>query len=93
MIVTLVLLGQVLELRARARTSAAVPALLDLAPRRARIIRDNGEEEDVAVESVRPGDRFRVRPGERVPVDGVVTSGVSAVDESMMTGEPLPVEK
>ena len=92
-IVTLVLLGQVLELRARARTSAAVRALLDLAPRRARIIRDNGEEEDVAVESVRPGDRFRVRPGERVPVDGVVTSGVSAVDESMMTGEPLPVEK
>ncbi len=92
-IVTLVLLGQVLELRARSRTSAAVRALLDLAPRRARIIRDNGEEDDVAVETVEPGDTIRVRPGERVPVDGVVTEGISAVDESMMTGEPLPVEK
>ena len=92
-IVALVLLGRVFELRARSRTSAAVRALLDLAPHRARIIRGGGQEDDVTVESVKPGDRIRVRPGERVPVDGVVTEGISAVDESMMTGEKLPVEK
>ena len=92
-IVTLVLLGQVLELRARAQTGGAIRALLDLAPKRARLIADDGAEADVALEHVVPGNRLRVRPGEQVPVDGVVLDGHSAVDESMITGEPLPVEK
>jgi len=92
-IVTLVLLGQVMELRARARTGAAVRALLGLAPRTARRLADDGSETDVPLEDVQPGDRLRVRPGEKIPVDGVVREGRSAVDESMLTGEPLPVEK
>jgi len=91
-IVTLVLLGQVLELRARSRTGAAIRALLGLAPKTARRVRD-GREEDVPLEQVQPGDHLRVRPGEKVPVDGEVTEGTSAVDESMVTGEPVPVEK
>ena len=92
-IVTLVLLGQVLELRARSQTSSAIRALLDLAPKRARRLREDGSDEDVPLEDVVPGDRLRVRPGEKVPVDGVVLEGHSAVDESMITGEPLPAEK
>ena len=92
-IVTLVLLGQVLELRARAQTSSAIRALLDLAPKRAHLVRDDGSEADVDVEEVVPGSRLRVRPGEKVPVDGVVLEGKSAVDESMITGEPVPAEK
>ncbi|HKS88909.1 MAG TPA: heavy metal-binding domain-containing protein, partial [Stellaceae bacterium] len=92
-ITTLVLLGQVLELRARARTSGAIRALLDLAPKHARLVRDDGGEDDVPLESVVPGQRLRVRPGEKVPVDGVVLEGGGAVDEAMLTGEPLPVEK
>jgi Cu+-exporting ATPase len=91
-ITTLVLLGQVLELRARGQTSSAIRALLGLAPPTARLLRD-GKEEDVPLEGVRPGDRLRVRPGERVPVDGIVEEGASSVDESMITGEPIPVEK
>ncbi len=93
MIVTLVLLGQILELKARARTGTAIRALLKLAPGTARIVRNDGSETDVEVSGVHPGDRLRVRPGERIPVDGVVASGSSAVDESMLTGEPVPVEK
>jgi len=92
-ITTLVLLGQVLELRGRRRTSGAIRALLGLAPRTARVVRSEGEEEDVPLERVRVGDRLRVRPGERIPVDGVVLEGTSFVDESMVTGEPMPVEK
>src|SRR6516164_10007536 len=92
-IVTLVLLGQVLELRARSQTSSAIRALLDLAPKRARRLRDDGSDEDIPLEDVVPGDRVRVRPGEKVPVDGVVLEGRSAVDESMITGEPVPAEK
>jgi Cu+-exporting ATPase len=92
-IVTLVLMGQVLELRARQRTSGAIRALLGLAPKTARRLDDDGSETDVPLEDVRPGDRLRVRPGEKVPVDGVVIEGSSAVDESMVTGEPIPVEK
>jgi Cu+-exporting ATPase len=92
-ITVLVLLGQVLELRARSRTGSAIRALLGLAPKTARRLRDDGAEEDVALEQVQPGDRLRVRPGEKVPVDGVLIEGASAVDESMVTGEPLPVEK
>ena len=92
-IVTLVLLGQVLELRARSRTGAAIRALLGLAPKTARRLREDGSEEDVPLEEVRRGDRLRVRPGEKVPVDGTVVEGSSAVDESMITGEPIPVEK
>ena len=92
-IVTLVLLGQVLELRARSRTSSAIRALLDLSPKMARVIAADGSEHDIPLEEVKPGDRLRVRPGEKVPVDGVVLEGSSAVDESMITGEPIPVEK
>ncbi|HSN71589.1 MAG TPA: copper-translocating P-type ATPase, partial [Steroidobacteraceae bacterium] len=92
-IVTLVLLGQVLELRARSRTGAAIRALLELAPPVARRIEPDGSERDVPLEHVRVGDRLRVRPGEKVPVDGVVVDGTSAVDESMMTGEAVPVTK
>jgi len=92
-IVTLVLLGQVLELRARSQTGAAIRALLGLAPKTARRIRDDGREEDVPLDHVHIGDRLRVRPGEKVPVDGIVLEGISAVDESMVTGEPIPVEK
>ncbi|MEO8381940.1 MAG: heavy metal translocating P-type ATPase [Acidobacteriota bacterium] len=91
-IVTLVLLGQVLELRARSRTGAAIRALLGLAPKTARRV-ENGTERDVPVEDVRPGDLLRVRPGEKCPVDGVVVEGTTNIDESMVTGEPLPVEK
>jgi Cu+-exporting ATPase len=92
-IVTLVLLGQVLELRARRNTSAAIRALLDLAPKLARRIKADGVEEDVSLEQVKVGDRLRVRPGEKIPVDGSVLEGASAVDESMLTGESMPVEK
>jgi Cu+-exporting ATPase len=92
-ITTLVLLGQVLELRARSATSGAIRALLGLAPKTARRLRPDGGEEDVPLGHVQVGDRLRVRPGERVPVDGVVLDGASAVDESMVTGEPIPVEK
>jgi Cu+-exporting ATPase len=92
-IVTLVLLGQVLELRARAQTGGAIRALLDLAPKRARLVRDDGSEADIALDEVVPGNRLRVRPGGKVPVDGVVLEGKSAVDESMITGEPVPAEK
>jgi Cu+-exporting ATPase len=92
-IVVLVLLGQVLELRARSRTSGAIRALLSLAPRTARRLEAGGREVDVPLEQVRPGERLRVRPGERIPVDGLVLEGASAVDESMITGEPIPVEK
>jgi len=92
-ITTLVLLGQVLELRARQRTSGAIRALLNLAPQQAHLLDSNGAEKDVALEIVNCGDRLRVRPGERVPVDGVIREGASAVDESMVTGEPMPVEK
>ncbi len=92
-ITTLVLLGQVLELRARSQTGSAIRALLGLAPKTARRLRENGSEEDVPLDRVHPGDRLRVRPGERVPVDGLVLEGSSSVDESMVTGEPIPVEK
>ncbi len=92
-IVTLVLLGQVLELRARGRTGAAVRALLGLAPKTGRLLGDDGTERDVALEVVKPGDRLRVRPGETIPVDGVILEGASAVDESMLTGEAMPVGK
>src|ERR1039458_10156362 len=98
-IVTLVLLGQVLELRARSRTSSAIRALLDLSPKMARLVGENGSEDgsqserDIPLEAVKPGDRLRVRPGEKIPVDGVVLDGSSVVDESMITGESVPVEK
>jgi Cu+-exporting ATPase len=92
-IVTLVLLGQVLELRARSATSAAIKALLGLAPKTARRLKEDGTEEDVPLEQVQVGDRLRVRPGEKVPVDGAIVEGKSSVDESMITGEPIPVEK
>jgi Cu+-exporting ATPase len=92
-IVTLVLLGQVLELRARSRTGAAIRALLGLAPKTARRVQGDGREEDVPLDQVQPGDLLRVRPGEKVPVDGIVSEGASAVDESMVTGESIPVEK
>ncbi len=92
-IVTLVLLGQVLELRARGETSSALRALLSLAPKTARRVRPDGREEDVPLEEVKVSDRLRVRPGEKIPVDGVVEEGESSVDESTLTGEPIPVEK
>jgi Cu+-exporting ATPase len=92
-ITTLVLLGQVMELRARSRTSAAIRALLDLSPKTARLVSADGTEKDIPLERVKPGDRLRVRPGEKVPVDGVLLEGRSAIDESMITGESIPVEK
>ncbi|MHB8836992.1 MAG: copper-transporting P-type ATPase [Candidatus Methylomirabilia bacterium] len=92
-IVTLILFGQVLELRARSRTGAAIKALLGLAPKTARKVLDNGEETDIPLEHVQVGDRLRIRPGEKVPVDGVVLEGASSIDESMISGEPIPVEK
>jgi len=92
-ITTLVILGQMLELRARRRTGAAIKALLGLAPKTARLVREDGTESDVPLDQVQVGDRLRVRPGEKVPVDGVVLEGRSSVDESMITGEPIPVEK
>ena len=92
-IVTLILLGQVLELRARSQTSAAIKKLLGMAATSARRLHEDGTEEDVPLDAVQPGDRLRVRPGEKVPVDGVVLEGHSAVDESMVTGEPIPAEK
>lgn len=92
-ITVLVLLGQVLELRARSRTNAAIKLLLGLAPNTARIVRADGTEEDMALDQVHPGDTLRVRPGEKIPVDGVTIDGTSSIDESMVTGEPIPVEK
>jgi Cu+-exporting ATPase len=92
-ITALVLLGQVMELRARSRTSAAIRALLDLSPKTARLIASDGNEKDIPLEQVKPADRLRVRPGEKVPVDGVVLEGRSSIDESMITGESIPVEK
>ncbi len=92
-IITLVLVGQVLELKARSQTAGAIRALLELAPRSARRIREDGEEEDVPLDEVVEGDRLRVRPGERIPVDGVIDEGESSVDESMITGEAMAVKK
>ena len=92
-IIALVLLGQVLEGRARSRTGSAIRALLDLSPKMARIMRENGSEYDVPLDQVKVGDRLRVRPGEKIPVDGTVVDGLSSVDESMVTGESIPVEK
>ncbi len=92
-IVTLVLLGQVLELRARSRTGAAIKALLGLVPKTARLVRDDGSESDVPLETVQHGDRLRIRPGEKVPVDGIILEGASSIDESMVTGESIPIEK
>ena len=92
-IVVLVLLGQVLELRARSQTSSAIKALLGLAPKTARVIRDDGREEEISLDLIKPGDKLRVRPGEKVPVDGVILEGTSSVDESMVTGESIPIEK
>ncbi|MEE9101905.1 heavy metal translocating P-type ATPase [Pseudomonas nitroreducens] len=92
-IISLTLLGQMLELKARSQTSAAIKSLLGLAPRTARRINSDGSEEDIPLSHVHPGDRLRVRPGEKVPVDGLVEQGESAVDESMLTGEPIPVLK
>jgi P-type Cu+ transporter len=92
-IVVLVLLGQVLELRARSQTSSAIKALLGLAPKTARVIRDDGKEEEISLDLIKPADKLRVRPGEKVPVDGVILEGTSSVDESMVTGESIPVEK
>ena len=92
-ITTLVLLGQVMELRARGRTSAAIRSLLDLSPQTARLLSADGNEKDVPLEQVKPGDRLRVRPGEKIPVDGILLEGRSSIDESMITGESIPVEK
>jgi P-type Cu+ transporter len=92
-IITLVLLGQVLELRARSQTGSAIRALLELAPKMARITEENGSERDVPLDQVKPGDCLRVRPGEKIPVDGAILDGESSIDESMMTGEPMPAEK
>jgi Cu+-exporting ATPase len=93
MVTVLVLLGQVLEIRARSQTSSAIKRLLGLAPKTARLIKPDGTEGDVPIELVQPGDHLRIRPGEKVPVDGVVIEGHSSVDESMISGEPIPVEK
>jgi len=92
-IIVLVLLGQVLELKARSRTSSAIRALLDLSPKMARLMCDDGSEYDVPLDQVKVGDKLRVRPGEKIPTDGVVVDGLSSVDESMLTGESLPIEK
>src|SRR5437763_11366373 len=92
-IITLVLLGQVLELRARQRTSGAIRALLNLVPQQAHLLAADGSETDVPLDQVKRGDKLRVRPGERIPVDGAILEGASAIDESMVTGEPMPVEK
>ena len=92
-IITLVLLGQVMELRAREGTGKAIRALLDLAAKTARVVRDDGSEDEIPLEDVRVGDRLRVRPGDKVPVDGTVAEGHSSIDESMISGEPMPVEK
>jgi P-type Cu+ transporter len=92
-IIVLVLLGQVLELRARSRTGSAIKALLGLAPKTARRIGKDGSEEDIPVQNVQPGDRLRIRPGEKIPIDGIILEGQSSVDESMITGESIPVEK
>jgi P-type Cu+ transporter len=92
-ITALVLLGQVLELRARGRTAGAIKALLGMSPRTARIVRTDGREEDVVLEQVQVGDLLRVRPGEKIPVDGVIVEGASSIDESMITGEPLPIAR
>ena len=92
-ITILVLLGQVLELHARGRTNSAIKALLGLAPKTARFVKDDGSEEDIPLDRVQPGNRLRVRPGEKIPVDGIVLSGSTSVDESMVTGESIPVEK
>ena len=92
-IVTLILLGQVLELKARSQTSAAIKALLGLAPKTAILIKEDGSESEVPLEHVQIGDKLRTRPGEKVPVDGIILKGTSAIDESMITGEPIPVEK
>src|SRR3546814_20573356 len=91
-IVVLVLLGQMLELRARERTGGAIRALLDLSAKTARVVREDGGEEEIPLQDVKVGDRLRVRPGDKVPVDGIVVEGRSAIDESMLTGEPVPVE-
>lgn len=92
-IIVLVLLGQVLEIRARSQTSSAIHALLGLVPKTARVVREDGTEEDILLDQVTPGDRLRVRPGEKIPVDGLILEGLSAIDESMITGEAIPVEK
>src|SRR6202165_5226510 len=92
-ITVLVLLGQVLELRARAATSGAIRALLDLAPKTARRVKDDGSDEEVSLDDVQVGDRLRVRPGDKVPVDGTILEGHSSLDESMVTGESMPVTK
>lgn len=92
-IISLTLLGQIMELRARAHTSAAIKALLSLAPKTARLINDDGSEEEVSIDDIQIGDRLRVTPGEKVPVDGLVDQGSSSIDESMLTGEPIPVSK
>ncbi len=92
-IIVLVLLGQVLELKARSRTSSAIRALLDLSPKMARLMRDDGSEYDVPLDQVQVGDKLRVRPGEKIPTDGTVLDGLSSVDESMITGESMPTEK
>lgn len=92
-IVTLILLGQVLELRARSQTGAAIKSLLGMAPKTAIVIYEDGTETEINLEDVKPGDRLRVRPGEKVPIDGEIVEGLSSIDESMITGEPIPVEK
>src|SRR6185437_11997899 len=93
MITVLVLVGQVLELRAREATSGAIKALLDLAPKTARRVKDDGSDEEIALDAVVGGDKLRVRPGDKVPVDGAVLEGHSSIDESMVTGESMPVTK